>query len=191
MFAFKKKYFLIIENTRDIDLRNIKKYNKFIVIYRNNNKKENFDELLSFRKKCKLKLIDFYVANDIKLSLSLNSDGIYLSSYNKTFRTLRLYKRNFGIIGSAHNTKQISEKIKQGCKYVLFSKLFRVDYDSRSSFFGIIKYNKYANNFSKKLIPLGGIKINNLNSLKIVNSQGFAISSEIKKKPANIINRLF
>ena len=40
MFAFKKKYFLIIENIKDIDLKNIKKRNKFIIIYRNNKKIE-------------------------------------------------------------------------------------------------------------------------------------------------------
>ena len=31
----------------------------------------------------------------------------------------------------------------------------------------------------------------NLNSLRNVNSDGFAIMSELKKKPAKIINRLF
>ena len=35
MFAFKKKYFLIIENTKDIDLKKLKNVNKFLVIYRN------------------------------------------------------------------------------------------------------------------------------------------------------------
>ena len=39
MFAFKKKYFLIIESIKDLKLKNIKKNNKFIIIYRRNNKK--------------------------------------------------------------------------------------------------------------------------------------------------------
>ena len=43
MFAFKKKYFLIIESIKDLDLRNIKIHNKFNVIYRNFNKSENID----------------------------------------------------------------------------------------------------------------------------------------------------
>ena len=42
MFAFKKKYFLIIESIKDLNLRNIKKYNKFLIIYRNTKTKENF-----------------------------------------------------------------------------------------------------------------------------------------------------
>jgi hypothetical protein len=44
---------------------------------------------------------------------------------------------------------------------------------------------------SKQVIPLGGIKNQNLNKLNNVVGEGFAILSELKKKPANIINRLF
>ena len=42
----------------------------------------------------------------------------------------------------------------------------------------------------KKLIPLGGIKLINLNKVKLVKSEGVAIMSEVKKKPA-ISSRLF
>jgi thiamine-phosphate pyrophosphorylase len=191
MFAFKNKYFLIIESIKDINLKNIKKYNKFIIIYRNLGVKEKIADLIRFRKQCKLKLIKFYVANNIKLSTSINADGIYLSSYNKSFKTLYLKKFNFNIIGSAHNLKEIRLKTKQGCTYILLSKLFLVDYAKESPYIGVVKFNKYLINFSKQLIPLGGIKIKNLNKLKKINSQGFAILSEIKKKPTNIISRLF
>ena len=81
-------------------------------------------------------------------------------------------------------------KIKQGCRIILFSKLFLVNYDKKSKFIGVVKFNNLLKN-NKNLIPLGGINQNNLNSLKTINSKGFALMSEIKKKPANIINRLF
>ena len=48
MFIFKKNYFLIIENTKDINLNNIKKNDKFILIYRNNNS-ESLNTLRHFR----------------------------------------------------------------------------------------------------------------------------------------------
>ena len=38
MFTIKKNYFLLIENIKDIDLKNIKIRNKFSIIYRNNKK---------------------------------------------------------------------------------------------------------------------------------------------------------
>jgi thiamine-phosphate pyrophosphorylase len=191
MFAFKKKYFLIIESIKDINLRNIKKYKKFLIIYRNKGINENIEQLKKFRKQCKLKLIDFYVANNTRLAVKLNSDGIYLSSYNKSFKALNNKKPNFKIIGSAHNLNQIVFKIKQGCSFVLLSKLFLVEYKKGEPFLGVIKFNTFLNTMSKKLIPLGGIKSVNLNRLKGVNCEGFALMSEIKKKPANIINRLF
>ena len=190
MFAFKKKYFLIIESIKDINLRNIKKYNKYSIIYRNKQYKENFTELLKFRKECRLKIIDFYVANDIKLSIQLNSDGIYLSSYNKTFSVLNINRVNFRIIGSAHNFKEIFLKMKQGCNCIFLSKLFLVDYDKKAPFLDVVKFNNYPNNIQSKLAPLGGIKISNLNKLKIVNCDSFAVLSGVKKKPT-ITGRLF
>ena len=159
MFSFKKKYFLIIESIKEIDLRNIKIHNKFNIIYRIKHLKDNINDLKKFRNQCRLKHTNFYIAIDI--------------------------------IGSAHNIKEIALKKKQGCSFIILSKLFLVDYDKFSSFYGITKFNKFITNISKKLIPLGGIKASNLNSLKIINSEGFTMLSEIKKKPTKIISRLF
>ena len=82
MLIYKKKYFLIIESIKDIDLSNIKILKKFIIIYRNNKKVENINKLLEFRKQCKIKNIEFYVSNDIKLMVNLKADGIYISASN-------------------------------------------------------------------------------------------------------------
>ena len=81
-------------------------------------------------------------------------------------------------------------KILQGCSSILFSKLFLVNYDKKSSFLGIVKFNNFLKIF-QNLIPLGGINSKNLNNLRNVNCYGFALFSEVKKKPAKIINRLF
>ena len=64
MFAFKNKYFLIIESIKDINLSNIKKHNKFVIIYRSKEIKDSLRDLIKFRKKCNLKKIKFYIAND-------------------------------------------------------------------------------------------------------------------------------
>ena len=107
MFILKNKYFLIIENIKDIDLKNIKKRNKFYIVYRNNDKTDKLHDLLEFRRKCKAKAIKFYISNDINLAILLNSDGIYLSSFNKNLKFLNYKRSNFEIIGSAHNFKEI------------------------------------------------------------------------------------
>ncbi len=190
MFILKNKYYLIIENIKDIDLKNIKVRNKFFIIYRSKKKSDNFNDLFRFRQKCRLKAVQFYVANNVNLAVSLNSDGIYLSSFNKDLKYLNYKKLQFNLIGSAHNYKEISLKIKQGCSAILLSKLFLVNYDETAPYLGVVKFNNFSK-ISKKLIPLGGIKYENFKHLRNVSSEGFAILSEVKKKPANIINRLF
>ncbi len=189
MFIFKKKYFLIIQNIKDINLNNIKKNKKFIIVLRSNKIENNLDGLMRFRRQCKIKRITFFVANDIKLCIRLNSDGIYLSSYNKSFKPLHLKKLNKIIVGSAHNFNEIFEKKKQGCSNIIVSKLFKVDYAPDDKFYGVLKFNHlfYKN---EKIIPLGGIKDANLCQVKLIKSEGVAIMTEIKKKPA-ITNRLF
>ena len=189
MFAFKNRYFLIIENIKDIDLKNIKKRDKFSIIYRNNKKAENISDLLRFRKKCNLKSIKFYVANDQKLSVLLKADGIYLSAFNKSFKSLFLKRINYEIIGSAHDRKEIFIKTKQGCKFILFSKLFLVNYNKKASYLGITKFNKFLSD-NNNLIPLGGINVSKLNFLKNINCEGIALLSAIKK-PTKIFSRLF
>ena len=76
MFIFKKNYFLIIESIKDIDLKKIKKRQKFCIIYRNRKNNENKYELLNFRRTCKLKKIEFFIANNFKLAKILKADSV-------------------------------------------------------------------------------------------------------------------
>jgi len=191
MVILKNKYFLIIENIKDISLENIKKRFKFNIIYRNNKKLDDFHRLRIFRKECKSKNIKFFVANDYNLSSKLKADGIYLSAFNKDLKYLNYMKSNFIIIGAAHNIKEINLKIKQGCKYILLSRLFQVSYKPQMNYLGINRFNFYASNIFKKIVALGGINTSNINKMKIVNCDSFALMTEIKKKPAKIFSRLF
>ena len=189
MFIIKQKYFFIIKSINDIQIDKLKKYHKYNIIYRTSKLNDNFNELMRFRRKCKIKKIKFFVGNNIKLASLLKSDGIYISASNKSFRPLHLNRSLFTVIGSAHNFKEIHLKIKQGCKFIIVSKLFKVDYDPAAKFMGVVKFNNLLHS-NKKIIPLGGIKCSNLNKLRFVKSFGIAIMSEIKKKPT-ISSRLF
>ena len=190
MFVSKKKYFLIIESIKDIQLSNIKKSDKINIIYRNKNVKDNILELSKFRKICKIKKIKLFIANNIDLCKFLKADGIYISASN--FRlNLRSYKNfNFKIIGSAHNRKEILIKKLQGCSEIIFSRLFKTSYEFKKDYLGIVKFNLLNKSNDNKLIPLGGIRLTNLNKLKMLSCSSFVIFSEVKKKPA-IIDRLF
>jgi len=107
-----------------------------------------------------------------------------------SFKKPLINNTKFKIIGSAHNVNEIRTKKIQGCSKIIFSRLFKTSYQYKKGYLGVVRYNLMANLFRNQLIPLGGIKISNLNKLKNVNCDSFTVFSEVKKKPA-IIDRLF
>ena len=186
MFIIKRNYYFYIENTKNIDLNYIKKTKKISIIYRNNNTQEAVEKLCKFRKQCNSKGIKLYIANNLKLLNDCKGYGLYLSSSNK-----KIYlKKNINLVGSAHSFKEINEKIKQGCKTIFLSRLFKTNYKDDKMHMGVIKFNLISLMYKIKLVPLGGIRESNLNKLLLLNSSGLALLSEIKKKPV-ISNRLF
>ena len=184
MFIFKKKYFFIIESIKDINLKNIKNFGKYSIIYRNNSP-ENIDKLKKFRLKWKIKRIPFFVANNINLIEALKADGLYISAYNKKLISNYL-RRNFKIIGSAHNIKEINLKKLQGCTEIILSRLFKTSYKNKKGFLGVIKFNLLSKLMNTTLTPLGGINLKNLNNLKNINCENVALSSLVKNESNKI-----
>ena len=184
MFIIKKHCYLYIDSTKSINLKLIKKNLNITIIYRNNSIIESIDTIIKFRKKLKTRKINFYIANNLRLAKICKADGLYISAYNKKF-----YKY-IKVIGSAHNSREIYEKIKQGCKCIILSRLFKTNYVGKEDFYGPIKFNLITKKYNINLIPLGGIKNSNLLKLNLLKTKGFAILSSVKKKPA-ITNRLF
>jgi thiamine-phosphate pyrophosphorylase len=184
MFIFKKKYFFIIGSIKDIDLKNIKNFGKYSIIYRNNSP-ENIDKLKKFRHKCKIKRIPFYVANNVSLIRILKADGLYISAYNKKLSSCYL-GNNYKIIGSAHNIKEIQIKKLQGCAEIILSRLFKTTYKNKIDFLGLVKFNLLSKLTNISLTPLGGINLKNLNNLKNVNCKNVALSSLIKNESDKI-----
>ena len=186
MFIIKNNYYLFIQNTTDINLNNIKDNNKIIIIYRNNNIQENINSIVSFKRRSAQKGFKLYIANNFKLAKKCGANGLYISAYNK-----KIYlNKSLDLIGSAHSYSEIYQKINQGCKTIILSRLFKTSYKHKKTNLGINRFNLIRKNYSISIIPLGGINQLNLLKLNIVKSDGIALLSEIKKKPA-ISNRLF
>ena len=80
MFIVKNKYFLIIENIKDIDLKNIKIRNKFSIIYRNKKKIDKFSDLFQFRQKCK-NYSYLFSAEDLKGTTVINGCSTHPHHY--------------------------------------------------------------------------------------------------------------
>ena len=94
-----------------------------------------------------------------KLAKKIKADGLYISAFNKN-----IYM-NIKLIGSAHNFKEINQKIRQRCKTIILSRLFKTNYKEKKDFYGILKFNLINQKYNLNLIPLGGI--NNYNLLKL------------------------
>ena len=184
MFLKKEAYYFYTDNTKSINLNLIKKNLNIFIIYRNNSKPESTKDIIKFRKSCKKHRFKFYVANNYNLAKKSKCDGLYISSYNNK----KYY--NIKTIGSAHNIREIKQKINQNCKTVILSRLFKVNYKTKKTVLGVIRFNLISRYFKINIVPLGGINGHNLLKLNLVNSKGFALLSEIKKKPA-ISSRLF
>ena len=184
MFIIKKNFYFYIDNTKSLNLDLIKKNLNITIIYRNNYNNEPVAEVIKFRKKLRIRRIFFYVANDLRLARKCKADGLYISAYNKKFYN------NIKIIGSAHNFREINQKINQNCKVIILSRLFNVQKKEKRKNFGVVKFNMICQKFDIEILPLGGINEKNLLKLKLLKSDGFAILSEIKKKPT-ISSRLF
>ena len=191
MLMFKKKYYLFVENTRDLNLNLIKIRDKFNIIYRNLINKEKIEILKSYRDKCKRYGIKLYIANDTKLLSKVKADGLYISAHNKNLLLNAYTKKGLKVIGAAHNQREFDIKVKQGCKKIIYSRIFETKNKFKKGYLGLQRFNILSNNSPLELIPLGGINHRNLNKMNFVKSNAFACLSAIKKKPAKFINRLF
>jgi len=142
------------------------------IIYRDYSQNEVDEELiLKFKKFCRKLNIKFILSNNFKLSLKLNLDGAYIPSFNKRFEHLAYsYPKNFLILGSAHNLKEIRTKEIQKVKSIFISSLFK----QNKNFLGINKFKILNNYTKKKIIALGGVSKTNIKKLNLLSCFGFA-----------------
>jgi len=142
------------------------------IIYRDYSQNEVDEELiLKFKKFCRKLNIKFILSNNVKLSLKLNLDGAYIPSFNKRFEHLAYsYPKNFLILGSAHNLKEIRTKEIQKVKSIFISSLFK----QNKNFLGINKFKILNNYTKKKIIALGGVSKTNIKKLNLLSCFGFA-----------------
>ena len=163
-----KYYFINKFETNNIDIQD----KHTVIIYRNYSSKiVNEEIILKIRNYCKKKRIKFYVSNNIKLAIKLNLDGAYIPSFNKSTKHLAYsYKKDFNIVGSAHNLKEIRIKENQNVKKIFLSSLFK----KNKNYLGINRFKVLAKLTKKNIVSLGGISKNNQKKLSLLNQSDFA-----------------
>jgi len=154
------------------DKNNINKLNKNIaLIYRNYNKNLDKSLIIKIKKYCKRKNRKFFLANNVKLSFNLGLDGAYLPSFNNDLKYLNYpKKKNFFILGSAHNYKEIKKKELQKVDIIFIASLF----NKKKTYLGLNKFMALTKLTKKKVIALGGINNRNLRKLNLLNIYGYS-----------------
>ena len=173
---FLKLYYFIEEFKKSI----IDKQSKnTAIIYRNYKKNYKINQIISIRDYCRKKNIKFYLSNNIKLSINLNLDGAYLPSFNESLVHLNYsFKKNFTLVGSAHNLKEMRIKERQKVNEIFLSSLFK----DNGNFLGLNKFNVLSSYSKKDVIALGGISKKNIKIINLTKSIGFAGISYFREK---------
>ena len=167
-YKFLKKYYFIDKFEKsNIDKQDL----NTTIIYRNYKKNYKISEILFLKNYCKSKRLKFLISNNIKLSIKLDLDGAYLPSFNKDFSHLSFtFKKEFLLIGSAHNVKEIRIKEKQKVNKIFISSIFK----ENNNFLGINKFNLISKLSNNEIVALGGISKNNIKLINLTSSSGFA-----------------
>ena len=149
------------------------------IIYRNYNQETDKKLILRLKNYCKKKGNKFLLSNNIKLAVNLDLDGAYIPSFNKDKKHLSYsFKKNFIILGSAHNVNEIRTKELQNVKAIFLSSVFK----KNKNYLGVYKFKLLSLLSKKSFIALGGISSNNLKKLNLINCLGFAGISFFEQK---------
>tara|TARA_B100001057_G_scaffold399876_1_gene410899 strand:+ start:1152 stop:1670 length:519 start_codon:yes stop_codon:yes gene_type:complete len=164
----RKYYFINKFDTNIID----KQDKQTTIIFRDyTSKKVNEMLVLKIKKYCRKKSLKLYLSNNVKLAIKLNLDGVYIPSFNKDLTHLSYsFKKNFSILGSAHNFKEIKLKENQKVKKIFLSSLFK----KNKNFLGIYRFKLLNKLTKKKVVALGGISKKNIKKLRLSNCFAFA-----------------
>ena len=162
------KYYFI----NKLDQSHLEKQDKkTVIIYRNYNQKPDKKLILQLKNYCKKKGNKFLISNNIKLSINLDLDGVYIPSFNKDKKHLSYsYKKNFIILGSAHNVREFRTKETQNVQGIFLFSIFK----KNNNYLGIKKFRLFSRLTNNRIVALGGISQKNLKQLNLTNCFGFA-----------------
>ena len=158
-----------------------KQEKKTIIIFRNYGQAIDEKTILTIKNYCKKKQNKFLISNNIKLAIKLNLDGVYIPSFNKNKKHLSYSARkNFLLLGSAHNIYEMITKELQGVNAIFLSSIFK----KNKNYLGFNKFKSLSFLSNKPVIALGGISHDNLKKLNLINCHGFAGISFFEQKKA-------
>ena len=184
------KIYFYVNELNDIQKLNLNQLKNVNIIYRNYNLEDYQYRALKLKNFCRLNKFKFFISNDFKLANRISADGLYLPSYNQIEK---YHHSKIQKIGSAHNEREIKNKIQQGCEEIFISPVFNTSSGGLKNGKGIMFYKRFVNLFKSKtkINALGGINSENVKSILNSKGSGFASLGMIEKKMSQkIISQL-
>ena len=152
---------------------------KTIIIFRNYDQEVNEKLILKIKNYCRKKGNKFLFSNNIRLAIKLRLDGAYIPSFNKDKKHLSYsVRKNFIILGSAHNVYEIRTKELQCVSAIFLSSIFK----KNKNYLGIKKFKLLSLLSKKPIVALGGISNNNLKKIALTSCYDFAGISFFEQK---------
>ena len=162
-----KKYYFISNFDQNIE-KKLKKYNNIGIIYKPSDYKNHqlLKKIFSANLTNKI-----YLNSSAKYNPSLKIQGIYLPSGSKNIlHNYNLFKSRYLILGSAHNLREIFQKIRAGCNIIFLSNVYKTSsHPEKRSSIGLLRFLNIKNQIKNASIyALGGVtkrKYSTLNSI--------------------------
>jgi thiamine-phosphate pyrophosphorylase len=183
--------YIFIKNINNDLYKKILNFKNIAIIY-DGDKPAEVVKIIKFFSKHHIKI---FILDNFKLAKKFNLNGVVLSHNNKSNSIFSSFSNNkkLEIIGKAHNQLEYYFKIRQNCKNIFLSPLFKNEKYNESKILNISKFNLITINWKIELFALGGINNNNYKKLKMTKAKGYGFISFIEdpqiKKPAYFLSR--
>ena len=187
------KHYVFLEEINNLIKDNLVKFSSInIIIDINENTSKNLENQLSIIEFAKKNRIPFLIKNDFQKSIKYKANGVFISSDHKKITKPILLKKNFYIIGSAHNQLECAQKLNQKCHLLMLSPLFFNEKYSKNRILNILKFNSKTIHWKVNLCALGGINSKTLKKVKLTKSVAIGFkkiipNSKIKKPAYNLM----
>ena len=158
------KYFIFLDNLEKIiESRILKlKFINIIIESKRNNESKDFLQTVKF---CKKNKIPFYFNDNYQLCTKHSANGICLSTNNKSLIKPLSLKKDFKVIGKAHNQLDYYIKANQSCSLIMLSPLFYNNKYTINKILNPLKFNLISKDWKIKISALGGINESNLKKI--------------------------
>lgn len=176
---FNKNYIFIEQLDKLNKIKLLKLININIIVDVNEKTEKSNEKELFIVKFAKKNKIPFIIKNNFRKCFKYNANGIFLDSSNKSRLKPIFYKKNFEIIGQAHNQKEYFLKYNQGCKVIMLSPIFTNIKYTENKLLGILRFNLISAIWKTKTCALGGINKKNLKRINFTKTLHIASKSSI------------